>query len=375
MMNKTIKKILIINAFVYIFFNFAHPITPQMLQEKNVVDSFNGIAYSIMSLGMVFGSIFWGKQLLKYGSKKIMFIALVGYGLAQILFGFSPSVIGMAIARFLGGSFAASWTIATFEYVNQNSDSKNKTKYFAYMMVTNAIGGIVGQMFAGFLGTKIWIYYMFIFQLIFLVVIGFIMNVILEDFVIKKQGKNKKIKLKWDFRITSLIFIMIFMSFSYTIYTSQIGYYVSEQLEASTLLVGEINSYTSFIMLIVNIYLVGKFTKHLKAKNVIIIQTLVAVLGSILIINSNIFILFSITLLLLGITGYRPVTQKMALEDKTQNSLVVISHLNSANSMGMVLGSFLGGLIYTVNPRFLMYTLLIFLILSSVISIVNAIKE
>ncbi len=373
-MNKTIKKIFLINIFVYILFNFAHPITPEMLQEKNIVDSFNGIAYAFMSLGMVFGSFFWGKKLLKHNSNYIMSIALVGYGFSQILFGFSQTIVLMSIARFLGGSFAASWTVSTFEYINQNSTKQNKAKFFAYIMVTNAIGGILGQNIAGYLGTKIWIYYMFIIAFVGLLVLAIISYKIFEPFkVVKKENVHKE-KLKVNFNIVRLFLLMLFMSLVYTTYSSQIGYYISDQLSASSLLVGEINSYTSFIMVLVNVYLVGKISKHIHSRKIVILQCLISLFGIALILESNFMYLISITIFLLGITGYRAVVQKSALEDESQNSLMVISLLNSSNSIGMVLGSSLSGWLYVINPNYIIYFMLIVLFLSTIISL-TGLKE
>ncbi len=373
-MNKTIKKIFLINIFVYILFNFAHPITPEMFQDKGIVDSFNGIAYAFMSLGMVFGSFFWGKKLLKYDSNKIMAISLIGYGTSQILFGFSQTILFMSMARFLGGSFAASWTVSTFEYINQNSTKENKAKFFAYMMVTNALGGILGQNLAGYLGTKIWIYYMFIIAFVGLLILAIVSKYIFEPFKKIKKEDMHKTKIKFNFSIVKLVLLMLFMSLVYTTYTSQIGYYVSDQLNGSSLLVGEINSYTSFIMVIVNVYLVGKLSKHIKSKNIIILQCFVSLSGILLILETNFSFIIAITIFLLGITGYRAVVQKSALEDKRQNSLMIISLLNSSNSIGMVLGSSLSGIIYMIGPNYIIYFILIVLLLSTIISL-TGLKE
>ncbi len=368
-MNKTIKKIFLVNIFVFILFNFVHPITPEMFQNKNIPDSFNGIAYAFMSLGMVFGSFFWGKKLLKYKSNYIMGIALMGYGFSQILFGFSQTLLFMSLARFLGGSFAASWTVSTFEYINQNTPKENKAKYFAYMMVTNALGGIIGQNVAGYLGTKIWIYDMFVIAFLGLLIMAFISMYIFEPFHITKKDHKKKEKIKLDSTIIRLVLLMLFMSLVYTTYTSQIGYYVSEQLNGSSLIVGEINSYTSFIMVVVNVYLVGKLSKHFHSRRIIIMQCLVSLLGVTLILRSNMMFIFSITLFLIGVTGYRAIIQKSALEDEKQNSLMIISLLNSSNSVGMVLGSSLSGLIYMVNPNYIIYFMFIILLLATLTSL------
>lgn len=358
-MNRNLLKILIINTIVLIFFNFAHPVTPEMLKVKGMANSINGILYSFMSLGMVVGSPYFGKQLSTGKMKKIMITSLVGYAMAQILFGFGNSVFIMALGRFLAGLFSGGWLVSSLEYINHNTSKDNKTKFFAYLMVSNAAAAILGQIVAGELGTKLDYHYVFLVQSFSLIVVAiFIIFIkIIEEKRETKKGK-KTDNLKYIQIIIYPLCLMFLFSLAFTSINSQIGYYFSVNLHKNTLFVGIVNSYINIITFLINLFIINKLYLKLKNPNIFIFLILLTISGILMINLLNVNILISMTFIISGLVAYKPVLQKISLEYKEIDSGLALGYLNSVNSIGMVLGSFISGLLYAKSPNYVIIFIL-----------------
>ena len=66
--------------------NFAHPITPTVIQNLGLNDYMFGVAYAAMAFTNFLFSPFWGKLNGYLSSRRTMLIGGVGYGVGQICF-------------------------------------------------------------------------------------------------------------------------------------------------------------------------------------------------------------------------------------------------------------------------------------------------
>ena len=76
--------------FVMVLFNlaanFAHPVTPTVIQDLNLHDYMFGLALAAMMLTNFLLSPFWGKINEYISSRMSLLICCMGYGVAQIWF-------------------------------------------------------------------------------------------------------------------------------------------------------------------------------------------------------------------------------------------------------------------------------------------------
>lgn len=382
-MKKQITLLLLLNTVVLVFFNLAHPVTPAILSDKNMPDSLNGILFSLMSLGMVIASPFWGRKIKSKSTINIMIITTIGYGFSQMLLGFGASAIVMGLGRLFSGIFAAGWIVSTYQYMNLNVSKTNKTKYFGFIMVSNAFAAIIGQLVSGALGDQYSIYLPFLIQAVGLSISAIGIFLLLPDMKtgsnlekeyisnVKKKNNQKEnlLKIIEDKSIYILV-VTVVMSLALVAYTSQIGYYVSTELGAGAFQVGIINSYTNFITVVMNIYFVHKFEKKVGEFKTLNYGMYLAIIGILLAEFSMGFgSIIGITLLLLGLVTYRTICQKYMLELSTLDSSEAIGYINSANAIGMVLGSFVTGFLYQSNPIFVAYFITITLLIGIVVMI------
>lgn len=385
-MNKTnIKElyiILLINTFVFFFFNYVHPVTPQLLDVHNISAKYNGIFYGMMNLGMVISSPLFGKNLKIITIKKIMIISVLGYSISQELFAFGGNAPLMALSRIISGGFASGWVVASYQYVNQRTDDSNKTKFFGYIMVSNALAGILGQLSSGMLAKDTTIYTPFIIQLIGLFIVGLVIYLFVEQDSkinkedlkkIKQHKKHINIKIIFqDKSIYTLLTIML-MSIVLSAYTSQIGYYAFNKLKFTSFGIAEVNAYTSLIHFIMNIYFVHKLDSILGTEKTYKLQIIIALFGAIMMIlffNQAIFI--SAGLLLIGISIYMPLSQKLTLKVTNVESGLMMGYINSFKSIGMVSGSILAGFLYEIKIVYVIYMIIIALILSLLLQIISS---
>ena len=80
---KSIIKILIFNFLTMATFNFAHPVTPTLINVLGLPTYTFGVFYSTMAIAQFVMSPIWGSMSDYKGRKKILIIGLIGYGISQ----------------------------------------------------------------------------------------------------------------------------------------------------------------------------------------------------------------------------------------------------------------------------------------------------
>ena len=88
-----IKKYKAILFFILFFLhsisiNLIHPVTTTYVNSLNLPDYYFGFFFSLMSLGQVIGAVIFGYMSDKIGRKWLIVFGMIGYGLAQLGFGF-----------------------------------------------------------------------------------------------------------------------------------------------------------------------------------------------------------------------------------------------------------------------------------------------
>lgn len=344
-------RILIFNFIVYVMFNFGHPVTPEMLIEKNVYNGLNSIMFGFFALSSFLFSPYWGKYINLNGVKKILIFMPLFYAFAQLLLCFGETALVMIFARFISGIFAVAFVVAVSSYVNYVSDNKNKARNFGYIMVTSSLGGIVGQLFIGQLSVQIEGYY---FAFILQVILGFVF-IFIGYFLLEDKFSEVKISEKVKLKFSSFNVTIILLSTAITMYTSNIGYYITQQLGATSNQVGQLNAINSFIILMTNLFLIKIIENKLSSKTTFNFQIIGGIISMLIVIislyyNLNFLIIIALLLFITSLSIFRPLAQKRAVNNSL-NPNVDLGYINACNSLGMVIGSFLAGISYSINPN------------------------
>ena len=85
--------------------NFAHPVTPTIIQQLKLPDYMFGLMLAAMQLSNFLFSPFWGKRNTYASSRQTLLICCLGYGLAQLGFACAGTQVMILLVRVLAGIF------------------------------------------------------------------------------------------------------------------------------------------------------------------------------------------------------------------------------------------------------------------------------
>ena len=186
-LDNNVNRMILLMFFCIFLYNLGHPATPGLIELRNLDKSISGVFLAIMSSAMFLSSPYFGALADNIGMKKIFIFMPLMYGVAQIFFGFSDSLIVMFLARIMAG-FASGGTYAVaLGYVSQMSIKEDKAKNIAKISSVAIIGGAIGQK-AGGVVALIDTRYPFGVQFI----CGIAVSIIIFLFMKKKKKKNDK---------------------------------------------------------------------------------------------------------------------------------------------------------------------------------------
>ena len=180
-------------------FNFAHPVTPRLINELELPSYMFGLFFALMSIGSYIFSPIWGSLSDYKGRKKFLMLGVLGYGMTQLGFGLSQSAITISIFRVLGGILSVSYVAVITACISDLSSAKGRAKSLAYLAATTSMGAAAGSNIGGWLGAT---HYQnsFIVQFICCILLTICLFFLTEDTLVnKKEGKTKKIRSGSDF--------------------------------------------------------------------------------------------------------------------------------------------------------------------------------
>ena len=97
--------------------NFAHPVTPTVIQELRLHDYMFGVALAVMLITNFLLSPFWGKINNYISSRLSLLICCLGYGVAQIWFAYATTELMIILARMFAGLFTGGIFVSFLTYI------------------------------------------------------------------------------------------------------------------------------------------------------------------------------------------------------------------------------------------------------------------
>ena len=157
--------------------NFAHPVTPTVIQELQLHDYMFGVALAVMLITNFLLSPFWGKINNYISSRLSLLICCLGYGVAQVWFAYATTELMIILARMFAGLFTGGIFVSFLTYIVNKSDPEDQGKYLTYSATIKSVASAFGYMIGGFLGE-------FSVRLAFLVQAGTLIAVAIAFFLI-----------------------------------------------------------------------------------------------------------------------------------------------------------------------------------------------
>ena len=347
--------------------NFAHPVTPTIIQQLHLPDYMFGLMLAAMQISNFLFSPFWGKLNASISSRQTLLICCLGYGAAQLGFAYARSQAMILAVRVLAGVFVGGIFVSFLTYVINAAKPEDQAKYLTYSATIQAVFGAFGYLVGGVLG-EFSIRGTFFLQAATLAGAGILFRIACEDDNTATEAlplprilrQSNPMKAFLDGRqfmnlSFSLLFALnILMNFGNTGFDQVFNYYLKDQLGLTSSYNGAIKAAVGLISFASNMTLCLWIIRKTNVSRSMVVMALfcsAASLGALLIPEIRIYICCSV-LVYAGYSVSLPLLQHMAAvqADPAQKNLVM-GFYNATKSLGSIIGSLMAGFLYSLNPK------------------------
>ena len=346
--------------------NFAHPVTPTIIQDLALPDYMFGLMLAAMQLTNFLFSPFWGKMNLSISSRQTLLICCTGYGVAQLGFACATTQSMILLARILAGFFVGGIFVSFLTYVVGTARPEDQAQYLTYSATIQAVCGAFGYLVGGVLG-EFSIRGTFLLQALCLGLAG-----VMFRMVCLPDGREEKISLKKiageanplqafldGKHFLNLTFVLLFavnilMNFANTGFDQVFNYYLKDQLGLTSAYNGIIKAAVGLISFVFNmtlcLWIIRKTDTKLSLTWLMGLCALAAA-GTVLVPRIGLFILLSV-FVYAGYTVSLPVLQHMvAVQASPEQKNLVMGFYNATKSLGSILGSLMAGFLYALHVK------------------------
>ena len=346
--------------------NFAHPVTPTIIQDLALPDYMFGLMLAAMQLTNFLFSPFWGKLNGSISSRQTLLICCGGYGVAQLGFACATTQGMILLVRVLAGFFVGGIFVSFLTYVINTAKSEDQAKFLTYSATIQAVCGAFGYLVGGVLG-EFSIRGTFFLQALCLVLAG-----ILFRLVCLPDGQQKQMDLRLVAReanplqafidgrhFMNLAFVMLFavnilMNFANTGFDQVFNYYLKDQLGLTSAYNGIIKAAVGLISFVFNMTLCLWIIRKTDTKvSITVLMGLcaLAAVGTVLVPRIGLFIGLSVCVYA-GYSVSLPVLQHMvAVQADPARKNLVMGFYNATKSLGSIIGSLMAGFLYALHVK------------------------
>lgn len=347
--------------------NFAHPVTPTIIQDLHLNDYMFGVALAMMQLANFLMSPFWGKINNYISSRVSLLICCCGYGFAQVWFAYATTEPMIICARLFAGAFVGGIFVSFLTYVVNVAKPEDQAKYLTYSATIHSVAGAFGYLIGGVLG-EFSIKGTFLVQAVTLIATGILFYAVsLPDGQAKEEISYKKLAkdanpLKaflecgqfMTLAFAALFAVNILINFGNTGFDQAFNYYLKDQLSLSSSYNGIIKAAVGLVSFASNMTLCIWIINKTNVKRSMVLLCAVctaAAVGALLAPGIGLFIAFSI-LVYAGYSVSLPVLQNIvAAQADPQRKNLVMGFYNATKSLGSIAGSLTAGFIYSVHVK------------------------
>ena len=346
--------------------NFAHPVTPTIIQDLRLPDYMFGLMLAAMQFSNFLFSPFWGKLNVSISSRQTLLICCTGYGVAQLGFACATTQSMILLARVLAGVFVGGIFVSFLTYVINTAKPEDQAKFLTYSATIQAVFGAFGYLVGGLLG-EFSIRGTFYLQAFCLGLAGILFRLVCLPDGQQEQTDLKKIALETNplqafidgKYFMNMAFVMLFavnilMNFANTGFDQVFNYYLKDQLGLTSSYNGIIKAAVGLISFVFNmtvcLWIIRKTDTRI-SMTVLMALCAVTALGTLLAPKIWLFILLSV-FVYAGYSVSLPVLQNMvAIQADPARKNLVMGFYNATKSLGSIIGSLMAGFLYAVHIK------------------------
>ena len=347
--------------------NFAHPVTPTLIQNLVLPDYMFGLMLAMMMISNFLFSPFWGKINTIISSRTTLLIGCLGYAVSQLGFAYATTQGMILLVRALAGIFVGGTYVSFLTYVINMAKPEDQGKYLTYSATIQAVFGAFGYLVGGLLG-EYSIRAAFLLQAGCLAFSGIVFYLAcLPDNVVTATVSVKQIVRQSNplqafldgGQFMTLAFVLLFAvniltNFGNTGFDQVFNYYLKDQLALTSAYNGLIKAAVGLISFVFNMTLCLWIIRKTDTRKSMIVLTAIctaASLGALLVPQMMLYISSSV-LVYAGYSVSLPVLQHMVAEkaDPAQKNLVM-GFYNATKSLGSIIGSLMAGFLYGIHVK------------------------
>lgn len=347
--------------------NFAHPVTPTIIQELGLPDYMFGLMLAVMMLANFALSPFWGNINLYISSRQSLLICCTGYGLAQLLFAYSTTQAGILLARLLAGVFVGGIFVSFLCYVVNTARPEDQGTYLTYSATFHAVFGAFGYLVGGLLG-EFSIRAAFLLQAAVLLLCGVLFRLVclpdarpgekLAPGELAKRAnplnafRDGRLFLNTGFVLLFLVNLLI--NLGNTGFDQVFNYYLKAQLGLTSSYNGIIKAAVGLLAFGANMTLclwIIRKTDTRKSLVLLVSACALAAFGTLLAPNTLLFLLSGVVLYAMYSVSVPVLQDRVAAQAEPGQKNLVMGFYNATKSLGSILGSLMAGFLYTLSVK------------------------
>ena len=299
------------------------------------------------------------------GSRKVLGICCVGYGIGQALFAIMKTLPTIMLARFVSGFFVGGIMVSFLTYIIHTSEVEQRGRYLALSATFTTVFSAFGYLIGGFTGV-VSIPLTFAMQSGVLVLCGILFFLFLQD---DKEDTVSSINVWKDanpfqafldakqfmtISFAILFFVVFLASTATTAYDQNFNYFIKDQFNFNSSYNGILKAVVGFISLFANTTIcvwIMKKTDVRKSVIFILGGAGITLIMITMLVDIVPFIIVNVIFFALN-AMYIPLLQDLcASSSSNKNSSMVMGFYNAMKSLGMIVGALFAGFIYAFGPR------------------------
>lgn len=275
MMNKSKITLFFILFFMHsICINIIHPVTTDYVGSLNLPVYYFGFFFSLMSLGQVIGAFIFGFLSDKIGRKWLIVLGIIGYGLAQLGFGFINTYpLLILVFRVIAGIFVSAPNTLFVSMCLDNSTTDKKVKMLSILSFCSILGASVGYKIGGSLYDYLHFSFgdIFISQFSLCIITSLILAIFMKDVIrtksqeiVKEESPIHKNTFKINHSIVLLLTGLLILTIGQILISKYLDTYIIHIGNSSSTLADYVFA-TGIVGAISNLVIIP-FIKKIKSK-------------------------------------------------------------------------------------------------------------
>lgn len=361
-------------------FGMVIPILPFFILEFGAGGSAMGLlmaSYAIMQL--IFSPI-WGSISDRIGRKPVLMLGVLGFGLTQLLFGFSTALWMLLASRILAGVLSSATLPTAMAYIGDSTSERDRGGGMGIIGAAMGVGMVLGPGIAGWMASFSLSTPFFFAAGLSLVSLVLIYLLLPESLPLEKRdssaGKIQGPHLRelWQalFSPIGILLLMAFLvSFGMTNFEIIFGLYSAETYGYGPQQVGGLLTFIGIISAIVQGGLTGPFTRRWGEVAIIKASLLGSAFGFAMMVMARSFIVVLLTMGFFVISNamLRPAVSALISRRATIGQGIAMGMNNSFMSLGRSVGPLWAGFAYDINSTYPYWSGSIIMLVGFIVSI------